>query len=158
MQATSNNKRGLQSATMTAPEPDAKSKSPRLTALALAGAVVLDTVAQLLWKGGVTDGKGNNWCEILLNTATQPMFILAMLMFLPKYFNWMYILSRADLTYAKPITSLSFITVLLFSAWFLHEQITAAKVIGVLLILVGVWQVGQTKPSTIVAPAKEQLQ
>jgi drug/metabolite transporter (DMT)-like permease len=120
------------------------------TGLGLAAAILLDTAAELLWKAGVIQtGECTDIWPTLCGAAKQPLFILAMLLFIPKYFNWMFVLSRADLTFAKPITSLSYVTVLVFSALFLHEPITTFKVAGLVLILCGVWQVSRTEVSTI---------
>jgi drug/metabolite transporter (DMT)-like permease len=118
-------------------------------AFGLAGAIALDTCAEILWKAGVIKtGADTGFIATLLGAIQQPFFILAMLLYIPKYFNWMYVLAKADLTFAKPITSLSYITVLIFSAIFLREQITVYKVAGLLLILWGVWQVSRTEVKT----------
>jgi drug/metabolite transporter (DMT)-like permease len=120
------------------------------TALGLAGAILLDTLAELLWKAGVVEtGPCTDILPTMCGVLKQPLFIVAMLLFIPKYFNWMYVLSKADLTFAKPITSLSYVTVLILSAMFLHEPITTYKVVGLILILCGVWQVSRTDVSTI---------
>lgn len=149
MRISNHEQRGLKEAPVDKKDTSSRSKVPPLAALSLAGAVVLDTIAQLCWKSGATDGKGGTLVETALHTASQPLFLLAMLLFIPKYFNWMYVLSKVDLTYAKPFTSLSFVTVLLCSAWWLHEHITPFKVVGVGLILLGVFQVSQTESQTI---------
>jgi drug/metabolite transporter (DMT)-like permease len=146
----------LQETVIDKSEAHSKRSLPPSAALALLGAVVLDTIAQLLWKSGADSGKAANLFETAINTLCQPLFVLAMLMFIPKYFNWMYVLARVDLTYAKPITSLSFITILLFSALLLHEQITPFKLIGIVLILIGVWQVSRTEANTSAQPGEGQ--
>jgi drug/metabolite transporter (DMT)-like permease len=123
--------------------------------LALFSAVALDTLAELLWKLAVKSGDANaSWIETLSHCALQPFFILAMLLFIPKYFNWMYVLRHADLTYAKPITSLGYIGVLTVSALVLHESLTVHKVLGVALVLAGVLIVSRTEVHT--APGDEK--
>jgi drug/metabolite transporter (DMT)-like permease len=128
-----------------------KSATPEVTIwVALLGAVGLDTLAELFWKLGVNNANAasTGLPETLFHTLLQPFFILAMLLFIPKYFNWMYILRKADLTYAKPITSLGFISVLIVSVLVLHEPVTWHKLLGVALVLAGVWMVGNTESHT----------
>ena len=52
--------------------------------------------------------------------------------------SWMAALTRLELSHAYPIMSLSFVLVVLASAWLLHEPLTVAKVAGVALICAGV--------------------
>jgi drug/metabolite transporter (DMT)-like permease len=51
---------------------------------------------------------------------------------------WMAALTRLELSHAYPIMSLSFVLVVLASAWLLHEPLTAYKVAGVALVCAGV--------------------
>ena len=52
-------------------------------------------------------------------------------------------LSWADLTYVLPATSLGYVLLALIARFFLHEQITPARWIGILLISAGVGFVTQ---------------
>ena len=58
------------------------------------------------------------------------------------------LLSWADLTYAIPVTSASYVVITLVGAFGLHEHVSAAHWSGVMLILFGVMVVGRTKPLT----------
>ena len=51
---------------------------------------------------------------------------------------WMAALTRLDLSHAYPVMSLSFVLVVLASAWLLHEPLTVLKIAGVALICLGV--------------------
>ena len=51
---------------------------------------------------------------------------------------WMAALTRFELSYAYPFMSLSFVLVLGLSVPFLHEAITAPKIIGMGLIVAGI--------------------
>ena len=51
---------------------------------------------------------------------------------------WMAAMTKFDLSYAYPLMSLSFVLVLIFSALFFHEPVTAAKVLGVIFIMAGI--------------------
>jgi drug/metabolite transporter (DMT)-like permease len=50
---------------------------------------------------------------------------------------WMAALTRFELSYAYPFTSLSFVLVLVLSVWMLGESLNAYKVLGVALIVAG---------------------
>lgn len=50
---------------------------------------------------------------------------------------WMVVLTRFELSHAYPFMSLNFVVVLLLSGWLLAEPITAAKTVGVALIMLG---------------------
>jgi drug/metabolite transporter (DMT)-like permease len=58
------------------------------------------------------------------------------------------LLSWADLTYAIPVTSASYIVITIVGAVGLHEHVSVAHWLGVLLILTGVSVVGRTRPLT----------
>jgi drug/metabolite transporter (DMT)-like permease len=59
--------------------------------------------------------------------------------FVAQLINWLRVLQMSDLSYAQPITSLSYITVLGFSVSWLGEQLDPLKIAGILLIMAGVW-------------------
>ena len=52
--------------------------------------------------------------------------------------SWMMALSKTELSYAYPFTSLSFVLVLAASAFFFQEPVTAKKVIGMAFIVAGI--------------------
>ncbi len=51
--------------------------------------------------------------------------------------TWMAALTRFELSYAYPFTSLNFVLVLVLSVWLLNEGLTAHKLVGVGLIVLG---------------------
>ena len=50
---------------------------------------------------------------------------------------WIAALTRFELSYAYPFTSLSFVLVLLLGGWFLGESFTWQRMVGVALIVAG---------------------
>jgi multidrug transporter EmrE-like cation transporter len=50
---------------------------------------------------------------------------------------WMAALTKFDLSYAYPFMSLSFVLVMLASAWLLHEPLTLLKIVGLGLVIIG---------------------
>lgn len=51
---------------------------------------------------------------------------------------WMATMAKLDISFAYPFTSLGFVLVLLFSSLLLGENMNAYKIIGVLLIMLGI--------------------
>jgi drug/metabolite transporter (DMT)-like permease len=58
----------------------------------------------------------------------------------------MTLLSWADLSYVLPVTSLGYVANALIGRFFLHEQITAGRWFGTLLIIAGTTLVGLSQP------------
>ena len=76
--------------------------------------------------------------------ATQPLFYVTLLTYLLAFINWMVLLGKADLSYAAPLASLSYLTVTISSVLVLHEHVTAGRMYGILLILAGAALIGST--------------
>jgi uncharacterized membrane protein len=60
----------------------------------------------------------------------------------------MTLLSWADLSYVLPVTSVGYVLVALAGRFFLHEQISLGRWLGISLIMLGVALVGRTAPRT----------
>ena len=121
----------------------------RLVWLGLILAITLDTLAQLCWKLAVeqipeSSGLWSGFLHILAN----PLFHGALLLFLFQFANWMIVLANADLSYAQPITALSYVTVSGASLLFLHEQLSSLRLLGLAVILLGVWFISRTSHRT----------
>ena len=122
----------------------------RIVWLGLALAIALDTVAQLCWKyavGQVPDTIGL-WQSVIA-TVAEPLFLVALLVFAIQFFNWMIVLAHADLSYAQPITALSYVTVSGASMVLFHERLPLLRLIGLAMILLGVWFISRTSHRTI---------
>lgn len=120
--------------------------------LGLLATVVLDTVIQLTWKRAVSETpEATEPFLILAGALASPYFYLSMAVFVGQMFNWLIVLRHADLSFAQPFTALSYISVLVLSVQFLGETVTATRVLGVGLILVGVLLVSRTPCRTSTA-------
>ncbi|MBF0461039.1 MAG: EamA family transporter [Magnetococcales bacterium] len=116
----------------------------RILAVGLALAIFLDTASQLLWKAAVaTLPSTPDLFPVLQAIRTQPLFLLVGILFLCQLFNWLKVLQQADLSFAQPITSLSYVAVSLLSARWLDESLGLLKGIGIFCILAGVWLISQ---------------
>jgi drug/metabolite transporter (DMT)-like permease len=112
-------------------------------------AILLDTIVQFTWKraaGTVPTSAGAG--QTLLLILHQPLFQLTVFLWVCQFINWMLVLGHADLSFAQPITALSYVTVALVGWLKLHEHIPPLRVAGIALIVIGVWQMSRTHPVT----------
>ena len=114
-------------------------------ALGLLLAVLIDTALQVVWKSAVLTLPDDG--SPLLNVQAvlhNPLFLFVIFLMACQFFNWLMVLRNADLSYAQPVTSLSYVTVFLLSVHYLNESTDALQVTGILLVLAGVWFISQT--------------
>ncbi len=120
-------------------------KVPLRVTLGLIIAIVLDTLLQLSWKSAVSImPSGDLSLQDLAAIVTSPLVIGIVALMGLQLLNWMKVLGHADLSFAQPITALSYVSVLGLSALYLNEKIGLAQAAGVGFILVGVWCISRT--------------
>jgi uncharacterized membrane protein len=81
-------------------------------------------------------------------TATNPTIWIGILFLIGFMASYMTVVSWADYSYVMPAGAFGYAILTLLAVLFLHENVSAKRWLGVLLICVGVLLVGQTKPST----------
>jgi len=113
--------------------------------LVLAGVTFFAAVGDSLLSHGMKQ-VGNvslaHWQTVIL-AISNPSVALGILFLLGFFVCYTSALSWADLTYVLPATSLGYVLLALFAKFFLHEHISAARWIGILLISAGVGFVTQ---------------
>jgi drug/metabolite transporter (DMT)-like permease len=122
-------------------------------ALGLLAAVAFDTLLQLTWKTTVlqTPADSSPWAT-LGSVFANPLFLGVIALMTLQFFNWLIVLGQADLSYAKPVVALSYASVPVCSVLMLNEAVDLVEVAGVVLVIVGVWFISQTKPATPETP------
>lgn len=117
---------------------------PRLVC-GLALAIILDTVVQVSWKTAVSSlpPTPSAWGAALA-VLDHPIFLVVAILLACQLFNWLKVLDHADLSYAQPITSLSYVSVCLCSVFYLNEPIDILQLVGIAFILAGVWFISRT--------------
>jgi multidrug transporter EmrE-like cation transporter len=121
--------------------------SKRTLAIGLVLAIVFDTAGQLLWKFTAETLPATAALGPVLDAVLrQPLILVLVGVFVCQLINWLKVLEHADLSYAQPITSLSYVSVCAISAHLFGEHIGLIKVAGILCILSGVWLVSQGRP------------
>lgn len=120
-------------------------KIPLRVVIGLLLAVVLDTALQLFWKAAVLALPQDtaSWMSFLA-IFREPMFIAVIGVMGLQFFNWMAILNHADLSFAQPITALSYVSVCVLSGIFLNESVDAIQILGIACVLAGVWFISRT--------------
>jgi drug/metabolite transporter (DMT)-like permease len=121
----------------------------RIVWLGLALTIVMDTLAQLSWKFAVEQVPETIelWRSVIA-TLSEPWLYVALLLYILQFFNWMIVLSHADLSYAQPITALSYVTVSGASSALFHERLSLLRLVGLVMILLGVWFISRTSHRT----------
>ena len=74
----------------------------------------------------------------LFTALLNPWIVLGVLMLIGFFASYLSALSWADLTFVLPATSLSYILMVLLAKFFLHENVTVWRWLGVALIVAGV--------------------
>ena len=130
---------------------------PLRLVIGLAVAIALDTGLQLVWKTGIAGlpDTSSVW-DMLVAVALDPIFILVVVFMAAQLVNWLKVLDHADLSYAKPFTSLSYVTVCILSVLLLGERIAPLQIVGIVVVVAGVWCVSQTKRATLGAEMDSQ--
>ena len=108
----------------------------------VAATVLLTVYGQLIvkWqvdKAGPFPAKATARLDYLGHFLLNPWVISALLGGLLAAFSWIAALSRLELSRAYPFTAASFVLVLVFSAILFDEALTAFKITGALLIVLG---------------------
>ena len=93
-------------------------------------------------KAGATNG------PILLGVLLEAIFFGALL----------YLMSQADLSFVWPLTALGFVLTTAAAKFFLHEQISATRWTGVLLIMAGAALITWSEKSKPKSPATAGVQ
>ncbi len=116
--------------------------------LAIFISIFLAVVGQLLLKMGMLRvGKFSfnistlvhQYARILLN----PFVIAGLFAFFISMLIWLYVLSRMELSFAYPFVALNYVLILFGSYFLLKETITLYKMIGVVVIIIGVYLVAR---------------
>ena len=108
--------------------------------------VLVGAVGQVLLKKGM-DGIGQltlslPWRQLgatLWRIGTNPYVFTGFVVYLCANVFWLVALSRVDLSYAYPFASLSYVVMLIASWLFFKENITPVRLLGTLVICLGVF-------------------
>jgi drug/metabolite transporter (DMT)-like permease len=118
-------------------------------------AVVFDTAQQLAWKVGIDAMPETNSPSATIDAVLhQPLLAVVAVLMVARLINWLKVLELADLSFAQPITSLSYVLVTVLSSVYLKETLTPLQIAGMVIIVAGVWCISQTGGAS--APSGDQ--
>lgn len=110
--------------------------------------ISLGAVGQFLLKLGVNKMGGLSFkreelASTVLKIATQPQIMIGILLFVMSMVIWLFVLSKMELSRAYPMVSISYVLVALLARVFLGETIPASRMVGIVIILLGVVMVNR---------------
>jgi multidrug transporter EmrE-like cation transporter len=117
-------------------------------ALVLTG-VLLNAVAQLLLKAGSgalagIELRAANAFAIAGRLVLNPPIIAGLVCYAVSVVVWILALSRVEVSVAYPMLSVGYVVNALAAWWLFGENLSAARVAGIGIILVGVWLVARS--------------
>ncbi|UCF05948.1 MAG: EamA family transporter [bacterium] len=110
--------------------------------------VVVNTVAQFTIKAGVkkigTFDLVGDFVGSMLRAFTSWIILIGFALYFSSALLWLIILSRRDLSWAYPLVSLSYVIIVLASPVILNEHFSVQRLLGSLVICLGVYLVFRT--------------
>jgi multidrug transporter EmrE-like cation transporter len=122
--------------------------TPAAFALLLA-AIVLGTCGQLLLKAG-TNAVGpfaftlDNALPVGMRLAAEPRILGGAGCYVVSLAIWIMALSRVEVSVAYPMLSIGFALNALLAWWLLGEAVTPTRMLGIGIIVLGVWLVARS--------------
>jgi drug/metabolite transporter (DMT)-like permease len=78
---------------------------------------------------------------------TTPLVLLGFLMYGFSSLIWLFILSKLPLSLAYPLVSMGYVLVVFFSWLLLHEHVSSTRILGVVVICLGVTLLALSAPA-----------
>ena len=110
----------------------------------------LIVTGQVLWKlaidknGGLINSDSTN-IQNILNLLLSPYMLSGVVIYMCATVFWMYLLGEYEYSFIYPMSSMTFVMSLFFASYVFDEEITLYKIIGVLVIMLGVFIVTKGK-------------
>ena len=103
-------------------------KHKRMVWIGLGIAILLDSVMQIFWKVFMTRlPASHGFAGTCLMLLGQPLFWVLIGLIVAQFFNWMMVISKSDVSFAQPVTSLSYVVVTVLSIVCLGERFTLLR-------------------------------
>jgi multidrug transporter EmrE-like cation transporter len=102
---------------------------------------VLTAVGQITFKYGMNHISFNSSDNLLTTLAVvlfNPIIILGFVCFGAGAVIWLFALAKLDLSYAVPLSGLTYILVLIAGVWLFKEPVSTAKLLGTALVAAGI--------------------
>lgn len=111
--------------------------------------VLLNAAAQLFLKSGTRaigyfDFSWGNTFPIGWQLATQPQILAGLSCYIVSVVVWILALSRVEVSLAYPMLSIGYVVNALLAWWLFGEAVTAMRLAGIAVIIVGVTMVARS--------------
>jgi uncharacterized membrane protein len=127
----------------------------RVKTAAVTAVVILSNVlGNLMLAGGMRRVGSPETPLAYVESLFDPQVALGVALLIVWMLSHMVLLSWADLSYVLPVTSVGYVLAALAGYWFLGEQISVARWMGIGLIAGGVSLVARTPPATAPVPGE----
>jgi multidrug transporter EmrE-like cation transporter len=112
-------------------------------------AVLLNATSQILLKTGMSqvgefEFSADTFARVLAGAATNIFILLGLTTFVMSMIAHLMSLSRYDVSFAVPFTSIAFVIVLLYGYFVLGENVTALRVAGISVVILGTVMIAQS--------------
>jgi drug/metabolite transporter (DMT)-like permease len=105
--------------------------------------LVFESAGVVLLKKGMTEVgevkqvNRHEIARVIKAGLTNPQIILGVFFEALFFVCLLILMSRSDISFLWPLTGLSFVFATLAAMWFLHEQVSSVRWLGVVLIMIG---------------------
>ena len=115
----------------------------------IAMGILLNVLAQVVIKMGMSrigyfDVSIANAGSVTLQVIRSPLIIGGISCYVFSVVMWLVTLSRVDVSFAYPLTSLGYILTAFAGYYFLGENITTLRIVGIMVIILGVYLVSRS--------------
>ncbi len=118
--------------------------------------VLLAAAGQLTFKAGLNQIGGLTLSlEMITSILTSPLMLIGLAIFAASALLWLIALMRAELSFAYPFLSLSYVLVLVGGAVLFDEQISPLRLMGFALIIIGLFVVASSARTSDKAPPED---
>ncbi len=106
--------------------------------------LLLNTIAQVMLKEamnriGAFAFSLSNVFPIGIKMATNPFIIAGIACYVISVGSWLLVLSRCEVSVVYPLTSIGYIMTAIGATYFLGENLSMTRIIGIFVIIVGVY-------------------
>jgi len=96
-------------------------------------------------------GRDSAFGEVIARAAKEPLLWAGLFLFGVSALFWLVVLSRVRLSVAYPVVGISYVVIVLFARFRLHEEVPPLRWLGVVVIALGIAIIGlsfRTKTGT----------
>lgn len=104
--------------------------------------IVIDTIGQLAFKAAATENTQHSGVAHWKAMAIRPWIWVGIVSYIIEFFTWLMFLSLVPLSDGVMLGSINIVVILIAGRLFFNEALTRNRLIGVILICLGVTVVG----------------